>query len=56
VARFDLKADRRRGILEVVSRHHQGSDPSRPATPTDDAAGRTALERFATALGLEVAQ
>jgi uncharacterized protein YcaQ len=54
VARFDLKADRKRGILEVLSRRFEGPDPTAPASPSDGAAANSALERYADALELAV--
>ncbi len=52
VARFDLKADRKRGTLQVMSRHFEGDDASKPASAADEEAARTALERYAQAIGL----
>ncbi len=54
VARFDLKADRKRGVLRVLCRHYEGDDPSSPASTADDEAARTALQRYAEAVGLAV--
>ena len=54
VARYDLKADRRRGFLQVLSRRFEGDDPSRPATTGVGEATRFALDRYATALGLSL--
>jgi uncharacterized protein YcaQ len=54
VARYDLKADRRRGVLRVLCRHFEGGEPSKPATATDGEAAQTALERYAQAVGLVV--
>ncbi len=53
VARLDLKADRKRGRLEVLSRRFEGSGGARPASAADGEAARTALGRWAAALGLE---
>jgi len=53
VARYDLKADRRRGVLQVLCRHFEGDDSSKPASATDGEAARTALDRYARAVGLE---
>ena len=50
VARVDLKADRRVGRLEVVSQHHEVQPPDAAAR----AAVASALQRFASALGLKV--
>jgi uncharacterized protein YcaQ len=52
VARFDLKADRKRRRLEVLSRHFEGDDPLTPATTVDGKAARSALDRYARAVGL----
>ena len=54
VARYDLKADRRRGVLRVLCRHFEGGDPSKPATASAGEAARTALERYAQVVGLAV--
>ena len=54
VARYDLKADRRRGVLQVLCRHFEGGDPSKPATASAGEAARIALERYAQAVGLAV--
>lgn len=54
VARFDLKADRRRGTLEVLCRRFEGDDPERPATAAVGEAARSALERYARSVGLDV--
>jgi hypothetical protein len=51
VARLDLKADRRTGVLRVLSCHHE--ELPAPARAAAAAAGRTALARYAAALGLE---
>jgi len=54
VARYDLKADRRHGILQILCRRFEGDDPSKPATAADEEAARSALDRFAQAVGLEI--
>jgi uncharacterized protein YcaQ len=54
VARFDLKADRKLGILSILSTRFEGDDPSRPTRAADGEAARTALERFARATGLQI--
>jgi len=54
VARLDLKADKKAGVLKVLSRHYEGPDPSRPATSQAAEATRTALQRYAEAVGLDV--
>ena len=55
VARFDLKADRKRGILRVLSVHFEGTGADRPAAAQDGEAARTALARYSSALELESA-
>ncbi len=52
VARADLKAERSRGLLRVLSLRFEGGDPSRPASSADGEAVRTALVHYAGALGL----
>jgi uncharacterized protein YcaQ len=53
VARFDLKANKNKGILQVLRHHFEKTDKAgRPMSP-DHQAARTALDRFATSLGLE---
>jgi len=54
VARYDLKADRRHGILRILCRRFEGDEPSKPATAADEEAARSAINRFAQALGLEI--
>jgi uncharacterized protein YcaQ len=54
VARFDLKADRKLGTLTVLSLRFEGDDPSRPESPADGEAARSALQRYAQATGLEI--
>ena len=54
VARYDLKADRKRGVLHILSRRFEGNDPARPATVADGEGADVALDRFARAIGLEV--
>jgi hypothetical protein len=51
VARVDLKADRRRGRLRVLACHYE--DAPAPSRRRDRLATRFAVERYATALGLE---
>jgi len=53
VARFDLKADRKRGALRVLSCRFEGTDNSRPAANRDGQAARSALTRYADALELK---
>jgi uncharacterized protein YcaQ len=52
VARVDLKADRKRGRVRVVSAHYETA--GRAAAKRDREATRVALERYASALGLRV--
>ena len=54
VARFDLKADRKRGTLQVLSRHFEAGHASKPALASVGEAARTALNRYAEAVGLAV--
>jgi hypothetical protein len=54
VARFDLKAERKHGILHVLSRRFEGDDPSKASTATDAEATRSAVDRYAQAVGLEI--
>jgi uncharacterized protein YcaQ len=54
VARYDLKADRKLGVLQVLCRRFEGDDPTTPATARDGEAARIALDRYAQAVGLEV--
>jgi uncharacterized protein YcaQ len=54
VARYDLKADRKGGLVKILSQRFEGDDPSKPADPADGEAARTALDRYAQALGLEI--
>ncbi len=53
VARLDLKADRRRGVLRVLSCRFEGTANSAPAASRDGEAARTALSRYAGALELK---
>lgn len=55
VARFDLKADRKRGILNVLSVRFEDSGGRRYPSATCGQAARTALDRYSSALGLEPA-
>ena len=52
VARFDLKADKKKGRLRVLSCRYEGTGSSRPAIAADGEAARTALSRYAKALQL----
>ncbi len=51
-ARYDLKADRKAGVLNVLALHFEGDDPV-PAAARK--AAESALERYAGALGLKPA-
>jgi uncharacterized protein len=51
VARYDLKADRRRGRLHVLALHYEGDGAAGPAA-ADRQAAATALARYAEAIGL----
>ncbi|MCP4899406.1 MAG: winged helix-turn-helix domain-containing protein, partial [bacterium] len=53
VARYDLKAESKKGLLRVLSLRHEGTDPNEAASAADGEAVRTALERFAEALALK---
>ena len=54
VARYDLKADRKHGEIKIMSLRFEGDVPSNPASSADGEAARTALERFARAVGHEI--
>jgi uncharacterized protein YcaQ len=54
VARVDLATDRPSRRLRVLACHYESPDPASPARPADAEATRTALERWAATLGLEV--
>lgn len=54
VAHVDLKADRKRRTLQVLSRHFEGGNPRRPSRAEDAEATRTALARYAEGLGLKL--
>jgi uncharacterized protein YcaQ len=53
VARVDLKAERRRGTLRVVSAHYEKAEPAEARRGRH--ATRLAVDRYATALGLKPA-
>ena len=53
VARLDLKADRRRGVLRVLSCRFEGTANSAPAASRDGEGVRAALSRYADALELK---
>ena len=52
VARFDLKAERAQGRLEVLAWHFEGPRSTRPLRTEDGEAARVALQRHAEALDL----
>ncbi len=54
VARVDLKADRKRGRLRVLSCRFEATGSPRPSTAIDAEAAHTALARYADALQLEL--
>ncbi len=53
VARLDLKADRRRGVLRVLSCRFEGTANSAPAASRDGEAVGSALNCYADALELK---
>ena len=53
VARFDLKADRKRCALHILSCRLEGTASSRPAASRNGEAARSALSRYADALELK---
>ena len=53
VARFDLKADRKKDELRVLFCRFEEGGGRRPSSAADREAARTALARYAGALGLE---
>ncbi len=53
VARLDLKADRKRGVLRVLSCRFEGTGSSRPSAVEDGKAAQSALDRYADALELK---
>jgi uncharacterized protein YcaQ len=54
VARFDLKADHKKGTLRVLSRNFEETSGPDTGTPPDRETAQSAVERFANALGLSV--
>ncbi len=53
VDRLDLKADRRRGVLRVLTCRFEGTANSASAASRDGEAARNALIRYADALELK---
>ncbi len=53
IARLDLKADRRSGVLRVLSCRFEGTANSAPAASRDGEAAQAALVRYADALELK---
>jgi uncharacterized protein YcaQ len=53
VARFDVKADRRRGTLNVLSCRFEDTGDARAATATEGEAARSALARYGRAVHLD---
>ncbi len=53
IARYDFKAERKSGTLQVLSRRFEQTGTSQPDSAREAHAARTALDRYATALGLE---
>ncbi len=55
IARYDLKAEKRKRALRVLSLRFEAAGDGRPANARDGEAARTALEKFARGLGLDPA-
>ena len=53
VARFDLKAERKAGVLRVLSCRFEGTGNAHPADARDGEAARSALARYAQSLELK---
>jgi uncharacterized protein YcaQ len=53
VARFDFKAERKQGVLRVLSGHFEATGDSKAGSAEEEEAARVALTRFAEALNLE---
>ncbi|MFQ5525190.1 MAG: winged helix-turn-helix domain-containing protein [Thermoanaerobaculia bacterium] len=53
VARFDFKADRKKGVLNVMSCRFEATDTARSESTADREAARTALVRYSNALELK---
>lgn len=56
VARVDLKAQRKLGSLQVLATHYETDDDAQRVAPAHVNAVKSALERYAGALGLELYQ
>jgi uncharacterized protein YcaQ len=54
LARFDLKAERKQGVLRVLSAHFESGDSSRPPCVDDRKAAQDTLTRYAEALQLKL--
>ena len=53
VARFDFKADRKQGLLNVISIRFEGTGSRKAANAADEQAARSALQRFGEAVCLQ---
>jgi uncharacterized protein YcaQ len=53
IARFDFKAERKQGLLKVLSVRFEDSGSRKPTRAIDEQAARSALQRFGKAVGLE---
>jgi uncharacterized protein YcaQ len=53
IARFDFKADRKKGLLNVLSCRFEATGSDRPALARDGAAAQSALTKYAAALALQ---
>ncbi len=53
IGRFDLKADRKAGLLKVLSCRFEKTEGGSPGNATEGRGAETALQRYSSALGLE---